>query len=139
MSAKKISHIGIAVPNIEEYLHIFRDTLGLSFLGTEDVADQKVRVAFLQVGESRIELLEPTAEDSPVQKFLSGNDNKPKFHHIAFEVDDLEESLKEAQADGLRLIDETPRIGAGGAQIAFLHPKSTAGVLTELCQHERNH
>lgn len=136
MTAKKISHIGIAVPNIDEYISIFKDTIGLRFQGTEEVADQKVKVAFLEVGESRIELLEPTAEDSPIQKFLSKNDNKPKFHHIAIEVENLESSLEKAKNDGLRLIDETPREGAGGAKIAFLHPKSTAGVLTELCQHD---
>ena len=136
MSAKKISHIGIAVPNIDDYVNIFKDTLGLTLQGTEEVADQKVKVAFLTIGESRIELLQPTSDDSPVQKFLANNDNKPKFHHIAIEVDDLETSLEKAKADGLRLIDETPRAGAGGVKIAFLHPKSTAGVLTELCQHD---
>ncbi|MBN2343339.1 MAG: methylmalonyl-CoA epimerase [Deltaproteobacteria bacterium] len=135
MSVKKISHVGVAVPNIEEYIKVFSDTLGMNFQGVEEVAEQKVKVAFLQVGESRIELLEPTSEDSPVHKYLNSNDNKPKFHHIAFEVDDLQEALDRAKADGLKLIDETPRRGAGGAQIAFLHPKSTAGVLTELCSH----
>lgn len=135
MSVKKISHIGIAVPNIDQYLKVYRDTLGMEFVGTEEVAEQKVKVAFLQVGESRIELLEPTATDSPLQKYLSKNDNKPKFHHIALEVDDLKASLAQAAADGIQLIDETPKQGAGGAQIAFLHPRSTAGVLTELCQH----
>ena len=136
MTVKKISHVGIAVPNIEEYISIYRDTLGLGFLGTEEVPEQKVKVAFLQIGESRIELLEPTADDSPVQKFLSSNENKPRFHHIAFEVEDLSASLAKAKADGLRLIDEEPRLGAGGARIAFIHPKTTAGVLTELCQHD---
>jgi methylmalonyl-CoA/ethylmalonyl-CoA epimerase len=136
MTAKKISHVGIAVPSINEYLSIFRDTIGLQLLGTEEIADQKVKVAFLAIGESRIELLEPIADDSPVKKFLDKNDSKPKFHHIAFEVENLEDSLLKAKADGLQLIDETPRTGAAGARIAFLHPKSTAGVLTELCQHE---
>ncbi|MBN2526308.1 MAG: methylmalonyl-CoA epimerase [Deltaproteobacteria bacterium] len=139
MTAKKISHVGIAVPNIDEYLSIFKDTLGFEFQGTEEVADQKVKVAFLKVGESRFELLEPTADDSPVKKYLDKNDNKPRFHHVAIEVDDLTASLEKAKSDGLQLIDETPRTGAGGAQIAFLHPKSTAGVLTELCQHHEDH
>lgn len=137
MLAKKISHVGIAVPNIDEYLRIFKDTLGLNLLGTEEIADQKVKVAFLEVGESRIELLEPTAPDSPIEKYLSKNNGKPKFHHIAFEVDNLNDTLQRVKDDGLELIDEEPRIGAGGAQIAFIHPKSTAGVLTELCEHPK--
>ena len=139
MTAKKISHIGIAVPDIDAYINIFKDTLGLRFSGTEEVPAQKVKVAFLEIGESRIELLQPTADDSPVQKFLAKNDNQPKFHHIAIEVENVEESLEKAKSDGLRLIDETPRVGAGGAKIAFLHPKSTAGVLTELCQHDHEY
>jgi methylmalonyl-CoA/ethylmalonyl-CoA epimerase len=134
MNVKKVSHIGVAVNSIEEYIEFFRDVLGLEFTGTEDVADQKVKVAFLQVGESRVELLEPTAEDSPVRKYLDKNDGKPRIHHVAYEVDDLEAALVEVKEKGIRMIDEEPRVGAGGVRIAFLHPKATAGVLTELCE-----
>ena len=134
MNVKKISHIGVAVPSIDAYLEFFKGVLGLEFTGTEVVDDQKVKVAFLTVGESRMELLEPTAEDSPVAKYIAKNDGKPKIHHIAYEVDDLEGALAEAREKGIRLIDEEPRIGAGGVRIAFIHPKASAGVLTELCE-----
>jgi len=129
---KKINHIGIAVKNIEASVPFYRDALGMQFEGTEEVAEQKVRVAFLAVGESRIELLEPTSPDSPVAKFLEKNGEG--IHHIAYEVADLEASLAALKAEGVRLIDETPRSGAHGTRIAFLHPKATGGVLTELCQ-----
>lgn len=134
MQVKKISHIGVAVPSIDQYLAFFKDVLGLEFTGTEVVEDQKVKVAFLTVGESRMELLEPTSDDSPVAKYLANNDGKPKIHHVAYEVDNLEAALAEAREKGVRLIDEEPRIGAGGVRIAFLHPKASAGVLTELCE-----
>lgn len=129
---KKINHIGIAVKNIENAIPFYRDTLGMNFEGTEEVAEQKVRVAFLQVGESRIELLEPTSPDSPVAKFLEKNGEG--IHHLAYEVDNLETALAELQAKEVRLIDQTPRKGAHGASIAFVHPKASGGVLTELCQ-----
>lgn len=129
---KKINHIGIAVKNIEVSLPLYRDVLGMKFEGSEEVADQKVRVAFLCVGESRIELLEPTSPDSPVAKFLEKNGEG--IHHIAYEVDNVEASLEELKAKDVRLVDQTPRGGAHGTKIAFLHPKSTGGVLTELCQ-----
>ena len=134
MRVKKVSHIGVAVGNIEEYIGFFRDVMGLEFTGTEEVEDQKVKVAFLQVGESRVELIEPTADDSPVKKYLDANDGKPRIHHVAYEVDDLDAALAEVKEKGIRVIDEEPRIGAGGVRIAFLHPKATAGVLTELCE-----
>jgi len=129
---KKINHIGIAVKNIEASVPFYRDALGMVFEGTEEVAEQKVRVAFLAVGESRIELLEPTSPESPVAKFLEKNGEG--IHHIAYEVADLEAALAALKAEGVRLIDETPRNGAHGTRIAFLHPKATGGVLTELCQ-----
>ena len=128
----KINHIGIAVNNIEASLPFYRDTLGMMYEGDEVVAAQKVKVAFLAVGESRIELLEPTADDSPVAKFLTKNGEG--VHHIAYEVADLKAALADLRRDGVRLIDETPRCGAHGTSIAFLHPKATGGVLTELCQ-----
>jgi methylmalonyl-CoA/ethylmalonyl-CoA epimerase len=129
---KKINHIGIAVHSIDASLPFYRDVLGMVYEGAEEVAEQKVKVAFLAVGESRIELLEPTAPDSPVAKFLEKNGEGT--HHIAYEVDDLPAALAALKAQGVRLIDETPRGGAHGTRIAFLHPKASGGVLTELCQ-----
>lgn len=132
MLSKKINHIGIAVKNIENAVPFYRDVLGMTFEGTEEVAEQRVRVAFLAVGESRIELLEPTSPDSPVAKFLEKNGEGT--HHVAYEVEDLSGAIAELKAQNVRLIDETPRCGAHGTRIAFLHPKSSGGVLTELCQ-----
>ena len=129
---KKISHIGIAVASIEQAAPFYRDVLGMEFEGTEVVAEQKVKVAFFVVGESRIELLEPTAEDSPVAKFLAKNG--PGVHHVAYEVADLEQRLAALKAEGVRLIDEAPRTGAHNTRIAFMHPKASGGVLTELCE-----
>lgn len=128
----KINHIGVAVKSIEASTPFYRDVLGMEFEGTEVVAEQKVKVAFFAVGESRIELLEPTADDSPVAKFLEKNGEGT--HHIAYEVDDLEATLARLKEQGVRLIDETPRCGAHDTKIAFLHPKASGGVLTELCQ-----
>ena len=104
----------------------------MEFEGTEVVAEQKVKVAFFAVGESRIELLEPTADDSPVAKFLEKNG--PGVHHVAYEVADLEQRLAALKAEGVRLIDESPRTGAHSTRIAFMHPKASGGVLTELCE-----
>jgi methylmalonyl-CoA/ethylmalonyl-CoA epimerase len=129
---KKISHIGVAVESIEEATLFYRDVLGMEFEGTELVAEQQVKVAFFAVGESRIELLEPTSEGSPVAKFLAKNG--PGVHHIAYEVAELEERLTALKANGVRLIDESPRSGAHHTRIAFLHPKASGGVLTELCE-----
>ncbi|MCP3176084.1 MAG: methylmalonyl-CoA epimerase [Desulfuromonadales bacterium] len=129
---KKINHIGIAVKSLESALPLYRDVMGMAFEGTEEVAEQKVRVAFLAVGESRIELLEPTSEDSPVAKFLEKNGEG--VHHLAYQVDNLDAVLADLAAQGVRLIDEKPRRGAHGTRIAFLHPKATGGVLTELCE-----
>lgn len=132
MQTKKINHIGIAVKNIEVSGPFYRDVLGMALEGTEEVAEQQVKVAFLAVGESRIELLEPTSPTSPVARFLEKNGEG--IHHVAYEVADLEAVLADLKAKGVRLIDEVPRAGAHGTRIAFLHPKATGGVLTELCQ-----
>lgn len=132
MLSKKINHIGIAVKNIETSAPLYRDVLGMTFEGTEEVAEQKVKVAFFAIGESRIELLEPTAPDSPVAKFIEKNGEG--IHHIAYEVADISEALNHLRQENIRLVDETPRCGAHGTRIAFLHPKATGGVLTELCQ-----
>lgn len=131
---KKVDHIGIAVSNLEESVKFYEDILGLKLQGIETVEEQKVKVAFLPVGDTEIELLEPTTPDSPVAKFI---ENKGQgVQHIAFRVDDLEKALEEMKKLGIRLIDEKPRYGAGGARIAFLHPKSTNGVLVELCERK---
>lgn len=129
---KKISHLGIAVESIEAATPYYRDVLGMEFEGTEVVAEQKVRVAFFIVGESRIELLEPTDENSPVARFLAKNGSG--IHHVAYEVADLAAELARLKAAGVRLVDQVPRLGAHGASIAFLHPQASGGVLTELCQ-----
>ncbi|MDD2364655.1 MAG: methylmalonyl-CoA epimerase [Desulfuromonadaceae bacterium] len=129
----KIDHIGIAVTSLEAAIPFYRDNLGMEFRGTEEVSEQKVRVAMLQIGESKIELLEPIAEDSPVAKFIEKNG--AGIHHIAYEVDDIQASIDKLLAEGVRMIDTQPRSGAHGASICFIHPKSSMGVLTELCQH----
>lgn len=129
---KKISHIGIAVKSIEDATPFYQDVLGMESEGTEVVEEQKVKVAFFVVGESRIELLEPTSEDSPVARFLEKNG--PGVHHVAYEVEDLQARLEQLKSEGVRLIDEKPRTGAHKTKIAFMHPKASGGVLTELCQ-----
>ena len=128
----KINHVGVAVPSIEEALPFYRDALGMTLAGTEEVASQMVRVAFLVIGESKIELLEPTSPESPVAKFLEKNG--PGVHHLAYGVADIEAAIARLTAQGTRMIDAAPRDGAHGARIAFIHPKSSGGVLTELCQ-----
>jgi methylmalonyl-CoA/ethylmalonyl-CoA epimerase len=128
----KINHIGIAVNSLEDTVPFYRDSLGMAFAGIEEVAEQKVKVAMLQIGESKIELLEPTSEESPVAKFIEKNG--PGIHHIAYEVADIEVAIAKLMTDGARMIDEKPRAGAHGTRIAFVHPKSSEGVLTELCQ-----
>lgn len=134
MDISHIEHIGIAVKSIEETKKYYEGILGLKCYAIEEVADQKVRTAFFKVGQTKIELLEPTAEDSTVAKFI---ENKGEgIHHIAFCVNGIEKCLSEAELAGLRLIDKAPRKGAEGLSIAFLHPKSTFGVLTEMCENK---
>ena len=128
----KINHLGIATKGIDEALKFWSDALGLTNVHTEIVEDQKVRVAMLPIGESRIELLEPTSEDSPISKFLEKRGGG--IHHIAVEVDDIAASLAKLKSQGMRLIDEEPRIGAEGCLVAFVHPATTGGVLLELVQ-----
>jgi methylmalonyl-CoA/ethylmalonyl-CoA epimerase len=127
-----IQHLGVAVESIEGALAFWRDALGLELNGVEVVEDQGVRVAMLPIGESRIELLEATARETPVGKFLAKRG--PGIHHLCVEVNDINAKLDELRAHGARLIDERPRIGAGGALVAFVHPSSTGGVLIELTQ-----
>jgi methylmalonyl-CoA/ethylmalonyl-CoA epimerase len=127
-----IQHLGVAVESIEEALAFWRDALGLELKEVEVVDDQGVRVAMLPIGESRIELLEATSPETPVGKFLAKRG--PGIHHLCVEVNDINAKLDELKARGFRLIDERPRIGAGGALVAFVHPSSTGGVLIELTQ-----
>ena len=131
----KINHLGIATKGIDEALKFWEDALGLENVHTEIVEDQKVRVAMLPIGESRIELLEPTSEDSPISKFIEKHGGG--IHHIAVEVENIEESLAQLKAKGMRLIDEKPRIGAEGCLVAFVHPSSANGVLLELVQENK--
>ena len=128
----KINHLGIATNGIDEALKFWADSLGLENVHTETVEDQKVRVAMLPLGESRIELLEPTSENSPISKFLEKRGGG--IHHIAVEVADIVVSLKQLKDKGARLIDESPRVGAEGCLVAFVHPAATGGVLLELVQ-----
>ena len=128
----KIDHIGIATEGIDDALKFWVDALGLENVHTEVVEDQKVRVAMLPIGESRIELLEPTSDDSPISKFLEKRGGG--IHHIAVEVEDIESALAGLKAKGIRLIDESPRVGAEGCLVAFVHPSSANGVLLELVQ-----
>ena len=127
----KINHLGIATKSIDEALS-FWNTLGLDNVHTETVDDQKVRVAMLPIGESRIELLEPTSDDSPISKFLDKRGGG--IHHIAVEVEDIAAELERLRSKGVRLIDEVPRIGAEGCLVAFIHPSATNGVLLELVE-----
>ena len=131
----KISHLGIATKGIDEALKFWQDALGLENIHAEEVAEQKVRVAMLPIGEARIELLEATSEDSPIAKFIEKRGGG--IHHIAVEVENIEESLAKLKAEGARLIDEQPRVGAEGCLIAFVHPSSTGGVLLELIQENK--
>ena len=129
-----IDHIGIAVKNIDEALKFWQDTLGVKCTGVEEVADQKVKTAFLPLKDSELELLEPTEPDSPIAKFMEKNNGRGGMHHVALRVENLEAALADLKAKGVRLIDEKPRKGAGGALIAFIHPAATGGVLLELSQ-----
>lgn len=129
---KKIDHIGIAVKSIDDALKFYRDVLGLNCTGIEEVKDQKTKTAFLPCGDSEIELLEGTDETSAICRFIEKRGQG--VQHIAVKVDDIEKTIEEFKAKGMILIDEKPRYGAGGARIAFVHPKSTGGVLLELCE-----
>ena len=127
---KRIDHIGIAVADLQQGLELFRDLFGLEYLGTEVVEEMKVRVGILKIGEIRIELLEATSEESPIAKFLAKG--RRGVHHIAYTVDDVNQALMTCESQGIKPIDKKARLGAEGAKIAFLHPQSTLGVLTEL-------
>lgn len=127
-----MDHIGIAVRSLETTLPFYTEVLKLPLLGIEEVESQKVRVAFLKAGETKIELLEPTTVESTIAQFIEKRGEG--MHHIALGVNSIEERIIEMKEKGIRMIDEEPRIGAGGAHIAFMHPKSASGVLVELCE-----
>jgi len=128
----KIDHIAIVVRSIAETARFYTETLGLTLSEVEEVPDQKVRAAFLQVGEVKLELVEPMSPDAPISRFLE--QRGPGLHHVCYAVDDVEAALADLKAKGVRLLDEKPRVGAHGARIAFVHPKASDGVLTELSQ-----
>lgn len=132
--AFKVDHIGIAVKSIEETIKFYTDVLGLKCTGTEEIKEQKVKTAFIPTGESEIELLESTSDDGPIAKFIEKKGEG--LQHIALRVENIEETLEDLKKKGIMLIDEKPRYGAGGAKIAFIHPKSTKGVLLELCERD---
>ena len=134
MKILKIDHLGIAVNSIDAGKSFWSEILGLPFAGAETVTEQKVTTAFFPVGDSEVELLESTSADGPVAKFIEKKG--AGFQHVAFRVENIEEALAELKAKNIQLIDQQPRIGAGGAKIAFLHPKATGGVLVELCERQ---
>ena len=134
MDISHIEHIGIAVKSIETATQYYEQVLGLKCYAIEEVKDQKVKTAFFKVGDTKIELLEATSEESPIAKFIEKKGEG--IHHIAFATKDLENVLLEIENKGINLIDKTPRKGAEGLDIAFLHPKSTCGVLTEFCENK---
>lgn len=132
MAVKSLHHVGIAVQSIDDHKAFYEGSLGLEFEGLEDVPSQKVRVAFFRAGDVRLELLEPTSEDSTIAKFIEKRGQG--LHHLAFAVEDIQDRIAELRDSGLRMIDESSRTGSHHMQIAFLHPKSSGGVLTELCE-----
>ena len=134
MKPTVVDHIGIAVKSIDEALVFWEQTLGIKCTGTEVVEEQKVKTAFLPLGDTEVELLEATSDDSPVAKFIEKRGEG--IHHLAIRVDNLEAALARMKEKGIRLIDENPRYGAGGARIAFIHPRSTGGILLELSERE---
>lgn len=134
MKITHIEHIGIAVKSLKEAIPFYEETLGLKCYNVEEVKDQKVKTAFFKVGQTKIELLESTDAEGPIGKFIEKRGEG--VHHIAYAVEQIEDQLKKVEEKGVRLIDKTPRKGAEGLDIAFLHPKSTFGVLTELCENK---
>ena len=136
MNISHIEHVGIAVTSLEEAIPFYENMLGFKCFAIEEVADQKVKTAFFQVGQTKIELLEATAPESAIARFIEGNGGRGGIQHIAFAVEDgVSNAIEEVQANGCRVIDKEPRRGAEGLNIAFLHPKSTCGALVELCEN----
>ncbi|MDE3839508.1 methylmalonyl-CoA epimerase [Bacillus methanolicus] len=129
---KKVDHIGIAVKSLDKTLPFYTEVLRLELLGIEEVESEKVKVAFLKAGETKLELLEPTAEDSPIAKFIEKRGEG--IHHVALGVESIQERINEMKSKGIAMIQDKPKTGAGGALVAFMHPKSTGGVLYEFCE-----
>ncbi|MDF2038528.1 methylmalonyl-CoA epimerase [Cytobacillus oceanisediminis] len=129
---KKVDHIGIAVRSLDEALPFYTETLQLEFLGIEEVESQGVKVAFIKAGETKLELLEPTSEESPIAKFIEKRGEG--LHHVALGVDSIQERINQMKEQGIKMLQDEPKIGAGGAQVAFMHPKSTGGILYEFCE-----
>ncbi|USK43032.1 methylmalonyl-CoA epimerase [Cytobacillus oceanisediminis] len=129
---KKVDHIGIAVRSLDEALPFYIEVLQLEFLGIEEVDSQGVKVAFIKAGETKLELLEPTSEESPIAKFIEKRGEG--IHHVALGVDSIQERINQMKEQGIRMLQNEPKIGAGGAQVAFMHPKSTGGILYEFCE-----
>ncbi len=132
MKITKVDHVGIAVKNLDESLKFFQDVLGLECVGTEVVEEQKVKCAFMKLGESKLELLESTSDDGPIAKFIEKNGEG--VQQLALGVDNVEEAIQHMKDKGIRMIDEKPRYGAGNAKIAFVHPKGAHGILLELTE-----
>ena len=133
----RVDHIGIAVADLAEAKKFYTDILGLKATGEEVVEEQKVKVCFIPSGDSELELLESTSPDGPIAKFIEKNNGRNGIQHIALRVDNIEQTIADLLAKGVRMIDEKPRYGAGGSSIAFVHPKSTGGILVELCQSKK--
>ncbi|MDR1704297.1 MAG: methylmalonyl-CoA epimerase [Clostridiales bacterium] len=134
MDISKVDHIGVAVTNLADTITFYEDIMGIKCAGTETVADQKVNVAFFPVGDTELEFLESTSEDGPIAKFIENNKGRGGIQHIALRVPDIRAAIAGLKAKGVQMLDDEPRYGAGGASIAFCHPKSTGGVLLELCE-----
>ncbi|MBO4725932.1 MAG: methylmalonyl-CoA epimerase [Firmicutes bacterium] len=136
MNLTRVDHVGIAVENLDEALKFYEGVLGLKSTGKEVVEEQKVTVAFLPCGDSELELLESTTPDGPIARFIEKNGGRGGIQHVAVRVDNIEAAIKEVMDAGLKMLDEKPRYGAGGARIAFVHPKTTGGVLLELTERK---
>ena len=136
MNLTRVDHVGIAVENLDEALKFYEDVLGMKSTGKEVVEEQKVTVAFLPCGDSELELLESTTPDGPIARFIEKNGGRGGIQHVAVRVDNIEAAIKEVMDAGHRMLDEKPRYGAGGARIAFVHPKTTGGVLLELTERK---
>ncbi|MDE6228581.1 MAG: methylmalonyl-CoA epimerase [Muribaculaceae bacterium] len=138
MEITHIEHIGIAVPSLDEAIPFYENMLGIKCFAIEEVADQKVRTAFFRIGQTKLELLEGTADDSAISKFIANNGGRGGIQHIALNITDgVQNALDEVQEKGCKVIDKAPRKGAEGLDIAFLHPKSTCGTLIELCEQPK--
>lgn len=132
---KKVDHIGIAVNSLEQALPFYLEVLKLPLMGIEEIASEKVRVAFLKAGETKLELLEPTSAESPIARFIEKRGEG--IHHVALGVESIQERINEMKEKGIKMIQDVPKKGAGGAQVAFMHPKSTGSILYELCERDR--